>query len=99
MKHLKFLFVLVIVGTLSCNKDTEFTSTKSSGTIQLQGITTYMYGTHILKDSSGKTLYALRSKSVNLDEYINKNVEIKGKKVNGYPIERGPEYLEVTCVK
>lgn len=99
MKYSKFLFVFIIVLTLSCNKDTEFGSTKSSGGMQVQGMSTYMYGTHILTDNAGKTLYALRSKTVDLDKYNNKNVEIKGNKIKGYPVDGGPEYLDVSCVK
>lgn len=32
---------------------------QAEGAIQLQGVTTYMYGTHALIDLSGQTLYAL----------------------------------------
>jgi hypothetical protein len=94
--------VLVLLLSLfdlsSCQKETAFATTKASGIIRQQGVSTYQYGTHVLTDDTGKTLYALRSKK-NLDNYIGKHVEIKGKKVNGYPVENGPEYLEVTKVK
>ena len=51
-----------------------------------------MYGTHII---SG---YALRSDLVNLDEFINRNVTISksGYKIDGYPVDGGPVYIEVT---
>ena len=64
-----------------------------SGTIQSQGITTYQYGTHTV---SG---YALRSSSVNLDDYINRNVKVVGHKIDGYPVDGGPEYIDVQEIK
>ncbi len=33
----------------------------STGIIKQRGFTTYMYGTHILVNDTGKTLYALKS--------------------------------------
>ncbi len=99
MKYKTFLFAFVILLTVSCKKDTEFVVTKTSGVVKAQGTTTYMYGTHILTDNNGNTLYALRSSSVILDDYINKTVEIKGHKVKGYPVEGGPEYIDVSKIK
>lgn len=99
MKYSKFLFAFVILLTVSCKKDTEFGVTKDNGLIEAQVITTYMYGTHILTDGAGNTLYALRSSSVTLNNYIGKNVEIKGHKVKGYPVGGGPEYIDVSKVK
>jgi len=70
------------------------------GTIQKIGITTYMYGTHVLKDDNGKTLYALKSDTINLDDYVNiKNVTVKGSLISGYPVDNGPDYLKVTAVE
>ena len=64
-----------------------------NGVIQKQGITTYQYGTHTI---SG---YAIRSNSLNLDDYVDQNVTIIGRKIEGYPIEGGPDYLEVIKIK
>lgn len=58
-----------------------------------------MYGTHVLTNDHGQTLYALKSSSVKLDDYIDKNVEISGSKIEGYPIDGGPEYIEVSKIK
>jgi hypothetical protein len=69
------------------------------GTLERQGITTYQYGTHVLLDKDGKTLYALKSESLQLDLYIGKKVELKGKLVEDYPVDGGPYYLEVVRVK
>ena len=65
----------------------------------MQGITTYMYGTHVLTNDLGQTLYALRSKSLVLDDYIGQSVEISGIKVQGYPVDGGPDFLEVSEIK
>ena len=70
------------------------------GTIQKTGITTYMYGTHVLKDDSGKTLYALKSDAINLDDYVDKGtVTVQGDLIPGYPVDGGPDYLDVKKVE
>ncbi len=92
------LAVFLIAGAASCKKETEFKRTKSVGIIQAQGITTYQYGTHVLLDGSGQTIYALRSERVNLDQYINREVEVIGNMVLGYPVDGGPEYMDVARV-
>ncbi len=71
----------------------------AEGTIQHPGMTTYMYGTHILVDLSGQTAYALRSSSLDLSAYVNRFVDITGKKVSGYPLEGGPVLLDVETIK
>jgi hypothetical protein len=68
-----------------------------SGVVQKSGMTAYQYGTHVL-NANGKT-YALKSASLNLDTYVDKNVKLKGTKVEGYPVETGPELLEVMEIK
>ena len=102
MKNILLVLVLSII-FIACKKDqTEnLTSVHNpcdnisglceiTGTLQKQGVTYYMYGTHII---SG---YALRSDLVNLDEFINRNVTIIGYKIDGYPVDGGPVYIEVT---
>jgi len=70
----------------------------AEGTIEKQGITTYQYGTHVLKEGK-KTLYALTSKTQKLNDYVGKRVKITGTKIDGYPLEGGPVFLEVTSVE
>ncbi|GAA4199023.1 hypothetical protein GCM10022289_08690 [Pedobacter jeongneungensis] len=91
------LFVAVISGC-SPLKDANHTgSVTASGTIQKLGMTTFQYGTHLLK-ADNKT-YALKSGSINLDTYLDRKVKIKGRKVKGYPIDGGPELVDVTLVE
>lgn len=58
------------------------------GVVQKAGMTIYMYGTHTITNKD--KMYALQGKNVDLDLYINKNVVVKGAKVDGYPIDSGP---------
>lgn len=64
-----------------------------SGTIEKLGVTTFQYGTHLLK--SGSTTYALKSDKVNLNSFMTEEVRLKGTRVEGYPIENGPELIDV----
>lgn len=91
---LPFCFVFIFY---SCNKDAECWQAIAKGIIQKQGATTYMYETHVLTDNNGKTLDALKSETINLDNYINKYVEIQGQKYN--PGLGGPDYIDVTSLR
>jgi hypothetical protein len=73
-------------------------SLSSIGIVQKIEMSAWMYGTHTLNDSSGKPLYALKSTSFDLDIYENKKVEISGDLIDGYPVDGGPEYLNVTGI-
>lgn len=91
------VMTLVACGSKDVSKSYGVTAT---GTIKSAGITTYMYGTHVLKDANGKTLYALKSDKIDLDEYAEvANVTVKGDLVSGYPVDGGPEYLDVKKVE
>ncbi|WP_293307037.1 hypothetical protein [Pedobacter sp. UBA5917] len=91
------LFVAVISGCSSMKDANHTGSVTASGTIQKLGMSTFQYGTHLLK-ADNKT-YALKSGSINLDTYLDRKVKIKGKKVKGYPIDGGPELVDVTLVE
>lgn len=97
MNYLKILLAVLITLSFSCKKNNNLNALK--GIVKAQGITTYMYGTHVLTNDQGQTLYALHSSSVKLDDYIDKHVEISGSKIEGYPIDGGPEYIEVSKIK
>lgn len=91
------LFVAAISGCSSMKNGGDVTTVTASGTIEKLGMTTFQYGTHLLK-ADNKT-YALKSANINLDTYLDKKVTIKGRKVAGYPLDGGPELVEVTLVK
>jgi hypothetical protein len=89
-----FLATLTTLSMFSCDKDKpESNNLEISGTIQKQGITTYQYGTHIIDG------YALRSSALDLDDYINQYVTVVGYKIDGYPVDGGPDFIEVLRVK
>ena len=96
MNQLKyFCYILFVVFTcISCSNNTkENTSVEIRGIIQKQLVTTYMYGTHTISS------YAIRSSSVDLDNYINQTVTVNGYKIEGYPVDGGPDFVEVTSIK
>ncbi|WP_367867269.1 hypothetical protein [Pedobacter sp. WC2423] len=78
-----------------------------AGVLQKQGVTAYQYGTHVLKGESlsaelnePETIFALKAgKKINLNKFVGKKVIITGKKVNGYPLELGPELIEVSAIE
>jgi len=69
------------------------------GIVKKQGMTSYMYGTHVLVNENGRTLHALKSDRINLDSYVGKKVTVSGELVPGYPVENGPNYLHVGSVR
>ncbi len=89
MSRISTLFFLLSMSLMfnSCNKGSD--QLEITGTIQKQGITTYQYGTHTLAG------YALRSGTVPLDSYVGQVVTVIGHKIEGYPVDGGPEYIEV----
>ena len=90
------LFVAVISSCTSMKDSDTANRVTATGTIQKLGMSTFQYGTHVLK-TANKT-YALKS-TFSLDPYLDKRVTIKGKKVSGYPLEGGLELVDVTLVK
>lgn len=85
--------------TTNCNNSVSTSpSMEISGTIEPVGMTTWQYGSHTISEEDGK-LYALRSSEVKLQDYEGKKVTIKGEKIEGYPVENGPEFIEVTEIK
>lgn len=96
MKTLVYFFsgLILILFAATCNRVTSQSNGMTvTGTIQEQGMTSYQYGTHTLTNS--ETFYAVKSDSVNLNNYQNREVTVRVRPIEGYPIEGGPEYLEV----
>jgi hypothetical protein len=99
-----FIIIILVFSTVVACGAVDYASENdmvtATGTIQKSGITTYMYGTHVLKDDNDKTLYALTSDTINLDDYVNiKNITVKGSLIRGYPVDGGPDYLMVIEVE
>lgn len=83
-----FLGIVICTSTASCSDD-DPTFIEVKGTLLKQGITTYQYGTHTI---SG---LALKSDIIELDDYLNQDITIIGCKIEGYPVDGGPDYIEV----
>lgn len=97
--RLRVLLLAVLMSLAACGSSSgNQADITAEGTIKEQGGTTYMYGTHVLLDDAGETLYALKSGAVNLDSYIDRKVTVKGDLVEGYPVDGGPYYLDVKFV-
>lgn len=62
-----------------------------TGTLQEQGPTTYMYGTHTLNG------HVLKSDRVNLNIYEGSKVMVTATNVH-YTVESGPELYNVTAI-
>lgn len=67
------------------------------GVLKKQGITTYQYGTYTISGDDG--FFALSSSEVDLEAYVDQEVEIRATKIAGYPVDGGPVYLQVQEVK
>ena len=72
---------------------------KTEGTIKAVEMTVYQYGSFILVDSSSKTTYALKSENISLNSFLDKKVLVQGDLVAGYPVDTGPEYLDVKTLQ
>ena len=89
MRYLLFSMLLIVLSASTCEKDNNKPMIEVTGVLQQQGVTTYQYGTHVMPG------YALRSSTIDLDQYVGQNVTVRGYLIESYPVENGPEYLEV----
>lgn len=90
------IFMLLFF-TATCSSTTQKDTMEITGIIEPQGITAYQYGTHTI--SNDDTFYAIKSEVVDLDDYVGKTVTVKAEKIEGYPLEGGPDYLLILKIK
>jgi thioredoxin-related protein len=98
---MKLLIILFIISLSFCSCDSILDSNNTqtaTGTIHKIGMTSWMYGTHTLDDSNGLPIYALKSSTIDLNNYDNKEVKVSGDLIKGYPVDGGPKYLNVTGI-
>ena len=93
MNKLLLLLLFVTYLLVSCNKET-INYTQAEGTLIKPEVTIYQYGTHAIENNSEIT-FALKSDTIDLDAYINQSVIVKGHKIDGYPVDFGPDYLNI----
>lgn len=96
----KTIFLLILVSAIISCKTLKPSAEKNAlvleGTVEEIGMSTFQYGTHVLK--TGSKTYALKAATVKLDDYVGKEVSITGSKVEGYPVENGPELIDVNKI-
>ena len=98
MKKLLVLFSIVAI-ILSCKtlKTGANTDTVTvNGKVTELGMSTFQYGTHLI--SADDKTYALKSSTIKLADFVDKSVTLKGKKVAGYPVDGGPDLIEVSDI-
>ncbi|HEY9186130.1 MAG TPA: hypothetical protein VIM94_12470 [Salegentibacter sp.] len=98
MKLLATLSSLIFLFANTCNSpEGQEELLQLTGTLKATGITSYQYGSHTL--TTKDTFYALRSNKVDLSQFEGKTVNIEGEKVEGYPVDGGPDYIEVKTIE
>jgi len=99
MKIYIFTFIVALL-IISCENSNEpGLEIVSSGIVKKLEVSTWQYGTHTLNDEEGKILYALKSSTKDLNAYNDLKVTLLGSRVDGYPVDGGPLYLDVIAVK
>jgi hypothetical protein len=106
MSNIRTLSVLGLVGVVlimsACaggsGRTTSGERVMVAGRIEPAQMTSFMYGSHLLYDQSGRLTHALTSDGVDLSEYEGQQVIVRGVPVDGYPVDGGPPYLRVTDV-
>ena len=96
-KVIIMFFAAFSMASCSVHKPTSANTVQLSGTIEPLGMSTFQYGTHLIKSSG--TTYSLKSNKVNLDSFSGKVVTLIGTKVAGYPVENGPELVDVVSIQ
>lgn len=87
--------ILLILGLLiSCSSMKSKDQLRITGLIEQQQITSYQYGTHTISGENG-IFYALKSETVDLDDFLGQTVTIIAERIEGYPVDGGPPYLNV----
>ena len=98
MKSVLFLFAFSLF-FFACDSSVDSAEQQNQiGEIQKIETSTWMYGTHTLNDADGKPIYALTSSTIDLNNFENKEVRISGNLIDGYPVDGGPKYLNVTGI-
>ncbi len=89
-----FIIILIIILSNACQKPDPDYITVSGKLIKLDTLaTTFQYGTHLIAG------YAAKSSTLNLDNYLDINITASGYKVDGYPVDGGPEYIDIDKIE
>lgn len=88
---------LFFMATNCDNKTSNQNSMEVTGIIEPIGMTTWQYGSHTI--STEEEFYALKSEKIDLTKFDGKRVTMKGIKVEGYPVDNGPVFIDVQEIK
>jgi hypothetical protein len=70
---------------MSCDSSVESNNfVLSNGFLKKIETSTWQYGTHTLNDGQGKPIYALKRSNLNLDDFNNKEVKIRGEQIKNH---------------
>lgn len=99
----KLLLVVVASLTMMACTSTDYREREShsfnyAGTLAPLEVSIWQYGTHTLTTDNGG-FYAVKSDDVDLNQYNNMVVEVEGSLVEGYPVDSGPEFLDVVAIQ
>jgi hypothetical protein len=102
MKTSIFITLISLMALWSCQKEKaaepEDALLSLSGTLsKMDYSTVFQYGTHFLECAD--TGFALKSSLIDLDQYAGGRVTISAKKIEGYPVDSGPVFLDVIAAK
>ncbi|MDJ0645501.1 MAG: hypothetical protein QNJ57_05885 [Flavobacteriaceae bacterium] len=97
MRNSLIVLMFTISLLISCSNESDVISLELVGTIKAREGSTFQYGTHLL--ITRDNFFALYSEELNLDDFINQTVTIEGTKIEGYPVENGPDFIKVTKIK
>lgn len=101
MKRLIYITAIIamVLGVAACanSQNKQNNTLLVEGTIQKLEMSTFQYGTHTLEGKDG--FFALRSEKVELNDYNGQEVKVEAQKVEGYPVDGGPVFLEVIAIK
>ncbi|HSP12490.1 MAG TPA: hypothetical protein VLO29_08175 [Salegentibacter sp.] len=97
MKLLTIISSFIFLFANTCNSpEGQDDLLELTGIVEETGITSYQYGSHTLNTED--TFYALKSEKVDLDQFVGKKVKVSGSKIEGYPVDGGPDYILVEKV-
>ena len=95
IRSLPVSFLMILM--TACGSGPQQQTKEYTGTVKPAGITSYQYGTHRLETATEN--FALKSDSVDLTRYEQKQVTLTATSIEGYPIDGGPAYLNVISIK
>lgn len=98
-----FLILMTVILMTACSSmrsnDKEAHSYYNySGVLAPLEMSIWQYGTHTLTTDEGD-FYAVKSESIDLDEYVGQPVHIKGTEIEGYPVDNGPKFLDIEKIQ